>query len=118
MKKTLINFSISFLIIFILSVFLILLISLLTINNILPYSIGEQIIYSASVLFFFTFAFLFSKKQKRHGFLRGAFLGILYFLLAITLSSRYHVGTPIFLQISKSVSLLFGSVVGVNFARD
>ena len=118
MKKTLINFSISFGFIFILSLIFIALISVLTMNHIIPYTLGEQINYSLSVLLFFFFAFIFAHKQKRHGLIHGLILGTIYFLLTILISNTLHIGTPIILELSKTFALIFGSVLGVNFVKE
>ncbi len=115
MKKTLLNFSISLLLLLIPTFLIILLITFLTTSYNLPYMYGKIIVQIASIVLLFLFAFIFAKKQKNHGIFHGLLLVGLYLLVSL-LIIKYE--SNYLLIASKCLALLFGSIIGVNFSKN
>lgn len=115
MKKTLLNFSISLLIILIPTILITILITYMTTNGSLSYSYGKIIMNIASIILLFLFAFIFLKKQKSHGLFHGLILVILFLAISLLLIKSE---TNYLLIISKCLSLLFGAIVGVNYSKN
>lgn len=115
MKKTLLNFSVSLLIFLIPSFIIIFINSFLVMNGYISFSNGKLITSFFSIILFFFFSFLLGKKQKSHGLIQGFILMIIYLSISLLL---FNSSSNIIIKISKSLCLLFGSVIGVNFSKN
>lgn len=117
MKKSLLNFIMSFLITFIPMLLLVLIFTFLNYQQIIEYKLTMIIIYTLSSLFYFFFTLLLSKKEKSHGFIRGLIITSVYILLFLIIVQEKNILNSLFLII-KSVALMLGSILGVNLVKE
>lgn len=116
MKKTILNFSISFFSCLIFSIIFSLVLAILKNNNTITIGTANTMLTILSVLIFFIFGFLFSFKQKKRGIINALFLIALYLIVYFILKGLDKVTTPIYMIAARSGAILLGSLFGVNIA--
>lgn len=117
MKKTLLNFIMSFILTFIPLLLITVLITYLNFKQIITYRTSKIIIYTISSVCFFSFGLIFTKKEKSHGLLHGLILITIYTLLFLILKKEKNT-LNILLLIIRDFSLVIGSILGVNLNKE
>lgn len=116
MKKSLLNFSMSFLSCIILGIIISLILAILKTNNALTPNAANICLTSLTILLFFLFGFIFSYRQKKRGIINSLFLIALYLVVYFILKSLNVYESPKYMIYARSGAILIGSLFGVNLA--
>ena len=120
MKNKLINFSITTLIIFILSLVFSFIITLLSSFSLINIKTNDILIIIISMILFFLFGLIFGIKEKKRGLLNGLILVLLYlgFMFSFKLLNPTFTYSSIYITLARCSLLILGSVIGVNINHD
>ena len=118
MKKKFLKFIMPLLIFIITGLVITFLVSYLDYKEIIKPLTSNIILYSSSAILFFLFSFYLGMKAKKRGLLIGITLLLIYFLFNVTFKgiTSLFVLSNLLLFITKSLALIFGSVLGVNLS--